>query len=93
MKNIDQQFSIHLCFFYSFVGGWIFQHESKTFYGMAINGNSYSKVGIDSDGNEVTPETRTFIPDARRERESIESFRKYLPKVLSPLKFCIVIVM
>ena len=60
---------------------------------MAINGNSYSKVGIDSDGNEVTPETRTFIPDARRERESIGFFRKYLPKVLSPLKICIVIVM
>ena len=49
---------------------------------MAINGNSYSEVGIDSDGNDVTPETRTFIPDARREKESIEFFKKYLPKVL-----------
>ena len=57
---------------------------------MAINGNSYSKVGIDSDGNEVTPETRTFIPDARRERESIEFFKKYLPKVSSPLTICVV---
>ena len=66
---------------YSFVGGWIFQDKDKSFYGMAINGNSCSKVGIDSDGPEVTPETRNFIPDPERERLSVEFFSKYLPKV------------
>ena len=69
------------CLSYSFIGGWIFQDKDKSFYGMAINGNSCSKVGIDSDGPEVTPETRNFTPDPKRERLSIEFFSKYLPKV------------
>ena len=48
---------------------------------MAINGNSCTKVGLDSDGPEVTPETRNFTPDPERERLSVEFFSKYLPKV------------
>lgn len=54
---------------------------------MAIHGNSCSKIGIDSDGPEVTPETRTYIPDPKREQECVEFFRKYLPKVHNFLRF------
>ncbi len=80
----------------SFVGGWIFQHGDKSFYGMAIHGNSCTKIGIDSDGPQVTPETRTFDPDPIRERQCVEFFKKYLPKVCvrkfcSALIFCLVV--
>ncbi len=66
---------------FSFIGGWITQYKDRSYYGMAIHGNSCTKIGIDSDGPQVMPETRNFDPDPERERLCTEFFRKFLPKV------------
>ncbi|KAK3602045.1 hypothetical protein CHS0354_021139 [Potamilus streckersoni] len=63
---------------------WIFHSPSHDIYGLPIHGNSGTKVAVDAGGPVVTPDTRTFEPDAVREQVCLDLLQEILPHAIGP---------
>ncbi|XP_071963644.1 monomeric sarcosine oxidase-like [Antedon mediterranea] len=66
---------------------YIFHDRQYDVYGLPSHGNSGSKIGLDALGNPVTPSTRTYTPDKKREKLQDEFHSKYLPKAVGPIMY------
>ncbi|WAR01568.1 MSOX-like protein [Mya arenaria] len=58
---------------------WIYHSKTHDFYGMPIHGNTGAKIGVDAGGPVVTPATRSFIPDPKREQACLDLLNEILP--------------
>jgi len=63
---------------------WQWKTETRGIYGFPVYGEVATKAAIDESGGEVTPETRTFEPDPKREAELEEFLAQHIPGSLGP---------
>jgi sarcosine oxidase len=63
---------------------WIWM-DDPSFYGFPVYGEAGVKVGQDIGGQEVTPDTRTFEPDAAALGRVEQFLRRYIPGALGPI--------
>lgn len=59
-------------------------HGANVFYGFPIYGEVATKAAIDASGPSVTTETRTFEPDAEREKTMEAWLAEHIPGFLGP---------
>ena len=62
---------------------WIWMDE-PCYYGFPVYGEAGPKVAQDVGGRPVTPETRTFEPDAAALKQQEDFLKRYLPTALGP---------
>jgi sarcosine oxidase len=63
---------------------WIWM-DDPSFYSVPVYGEAGVKVGQDIGGQEVTPDTRTFEPDAAALARVEQFLRRYIPSALGPI--------
>jgi sarcosine oxidase len=63
---------------------WIWM-DDPSFYGFPIYGEAGVKVGQDVGGQQVTPDTRTFVPDTAALAQVEQFLRRYIPGALGPI--------
>ncbi|XP_052798499.1 monomeric sarcosine oxidase-like [Mya arenaria] len=66
---------------------WIYHSKTHDFYGMPIHGNTGAKIGVDAGGPVVTPATRSFIPDPKREQACLDLLNEILPTSVGPILY------
>jgi sarcosine oxidase len=59
-------------------------HGENVFYGFPVYGEVATKAAIDASGPPVTPETRTYQADEKRERRLEAWLKQYVPGFLGP---------
>jgi sarcosine oxidase len=65
---------------------WIWM-DDPCFYGFPVFGEPGTKAGQDAGGREVTPDTRTFEPDAAALQRVQRFLAQYLPSALGPILY------
>jgi sarcosine oxidase len=65
---------------------WIWM-DDPCFYGFPVFGEPGTKAGQDAGGREVTPDTRTFEPDAAALQRVQRFLAQYLPTALGPILY------
>lgn len=63
---------------------FVYHADGNDIYVLPIYKNSGFKIGIDAAGDWVTPNTRTFVPDAAREKRAIDFLKDLLPESVGP---------
>jgi sarcosine oxidase len=63
---------------------WIWMND-PCYYGFPVFGERGTKIAQDAGGKPVTPDTRTFEPDAENLRRVEDFARRYLPSALGPV--------
>lgn len=59
-------------------------HDHHPLYGFPVYGEVATKAALDAAGPAVTPETRTYQPDPKREQLVENWLKKYIPGFLGP---------
>lgn len=66
---------------------FIWEDSEMPVYGFPIYGEVATKIGIDASGPPVTPDTRTFEPDVRREQQVIAWMERFIPGFVGPILY------
>ncbi|MBO0773572.1 MAG: N-methyl-L-tryptophan oxidase, partial [Actinobacteria bacterium] len=62
----------------------VIAEDGLLYYGLPVYGEVAVKVGIDSAGPVVTPQTRTYTADPHRVAQARAFLERYLPRALGP---------